>query len=163
MIEVHLNLFVGDEIDERRLSREPGWFFIHACKEPYHRRALGYTGRAAPKNHPEYLIARREGHLILNLVDVDDVNYVADEIVDAALEAIHRNLGSAKVLLHCNQGQSRSPSIALLYLRRHTDRFTGVALADALQTFQTLYPPYAPARGMADYVRLNWDRYQFVD
>lgn len=163
MIEVHPNLFVGDEIDEQRLCREPGWFFIHACKEPYHRRALGYTGRAAPKDHPEYLIARRDGHLILNLVDVDDVNYIAVEIVDAALEAIHRNLGSAKVLLHCNQGQSRSPSIALLYLTRHTDRFAGMALSDALKTFQTIYPPYSPARGMVDYVRLNWDRYHFVD
>ncbi len=163
MIEVHPNLFIGNEGDEQRLRREPGWFFIHACKEPYHRQALGYTGRAASKDHPEYLIACRDDRLILNLVDVTDVNYIAAEIVDAALQAIHRNLGSAKVLLHCNQGQSRSPSIALLYLRRHTNRFTGMALTEALQIFQTLYPPYSPARGMADYVRLNWDRYQVVD
>ncbi|WP_026789804.1 phosphatase [Pleomorphomonas oryzae] len=163
MIEIHSNLFVGDEKDEQHLCREPGWFFIHACKDPYHRRAVGYTGRGAPKDHPEYLIAHRDGHLFLNLVDTNDVAYVPMEIVEAALEAIHRNLGTTKVLLHCNQGQSRSPSIALLYLRRHTNRFAGMAFVEALQTFQLLYPPYSPARGMADYVRLNWDRYQYVD
>lgn len=160
MIEVHPGLFVGDEADERRVRGEPGWFFIHACKEPYHRQALGYTGRAAAKDHPEYLIARRDGRLILNLVDVADVNYVAAEIVDTAIEAIHANLGDSKVLLHCNQGHSRSPSIALLYLCRYTDRFAGVGLDDALVAFRALYPSYAPARGMADYVRLNWNRYQ---
>ena len=162
MLEVHPGLFVGDEADERRVHGEPGWFFVHACKEPYHRQALGYTGRAASKDHPEYLIARRDGRLILNLVDVADANYVAAEIVDAALATIHAQLDNTKVLLHCNQGQSRSPSIALLYLSRYTDRFSGMGVDDAVAAFLKLYPPYAPARGMADYVRLNWARYQFA-
>lgn len=123
MLEVHSGLFVGDEADERHARGEPGWFFVHACKEPYHRQALGYTGRAASKDDPEYLIARRDGRLILNLVDVADVNYVAPEIIDTALDVIHAQLNSTKVLLHCNQGQSRSPSIALLYLSRYTVRW----------------------------------------
>lgn len=161
MLEVEPGIFVGDEADERRVRDEPGWFFIHACKEPYHRQALGYSGRAASKDHPEYLIARRDDRLILNLVDVADVNYVAAEIVDAALEAIREHLDHSKVLVHCNQGQSRSPSIALLYLSRYTDRFAGMDVDDAIAAFREIYPPYAPARGMADYVRLNWARYQF--
>jgi len=28
-----------------------------------------------------------------------------------------------------------------------------------LLAFQALYPSYAPAKGMADYVMLNWEKY----
>lgn len=102
MIEVHKNLFVGGEGDEQQVRSLAGWFVIHACKEPYHRQALGYSGRAANKDHPEYLIAHRPGRLILNLVDVADVNFIGAALVDAALAAIHENLPSQKVLVHCN-------------------------------------------------------------
>lgn len=159
MIEVCPNLYVGSEIDEQRVRGQAGWFFIHACKEPYHRQVLGYTGRAAAKTHPEYLIARRNGRLILNLVDVDDPGYIAPEIIDAALEAIRDNIQSSKILLHCNQGQSRSPGIALLYLLKHTDLVGQQDMTAAVVAFRAIYPPYAPARGMAEYIRLNWRRY----
>ena len=159
MIEVCPNLHVGSEQDEQRIRGQAGWFFIHACKEPYHRQALGYTGRAAAKTHPEYLIARRNGRLILNLVDVDDPTYISPEIIDATLEAIRGNIQHAKILLHCNQGQSRSPGIAFLYLLKSTDLLPQNDIAAAITAFRTIYPPYAPARGMAEYIRLNWHRY----
>ncbi len=162
MIEVCPNLHVGSERDEQSLRGQVGWFFIHACKEPYHRQALGYTGRAAAKTHPEYLIALRNGRLILNLVDVDDPSYISPEIIDAALEAIRDNIQQRRILLHCNQGQSRSPGIALLYLLRHTDRLAPTDMAAAIAAFHTIYPPFAPARGMAEYIRLNWHRYARV-
>ena len=159
MIEVCRNLYVGSQHDEETIRAQPGWFFIHACKDPYHRRALGYTGQGAPKTHPEYLIARREGRLILNLVDVDNVNYIPPVIIDAALDAIRDNIGSSKILLHCNQGQSRSPSIAFLYLLKYSNLLPQNDINAALAAFCTLYPPFAPARGMADYVQINWRRY----
>lgn len=159
MIEVFPNLHVGSEQDEQQIRGAPGWFVIHACKEPYHRQALGYSGRAAAKDHPEYLIARRPGRLILNLVDVDKVDYIGAEIVDAALAAIHERISSSKILVHCNQGASRSPSLALLYLAKHTDMFDGLTVDAALAAFRAIYPHYNPVRGMADYVRLNWQRY----
>jgi len=72
MIEIYPNLYIGNEDDyESKVRSETGWCVVHACKDPYHRQALGYTGRAAPKEHPEYLIARRDNQLILNLVDAD--------------------------------------------------------------------------------------------
>jgi predicted protein tyrosine phosphatase len=133
---------------------------VHACKDPYHRQALGYTTHAAPKGHPEYLIAARLGRLILNLIDADKVAFIPPEIIDTGLAAIHANIGAAKVLVHCNQGFSRSPTIALLYLAKHTDQFRGMDSASAVQEFRRRYPAYAPARGMSDYVRLNWGKYQ---
>jgi hypothetical protein len=159
MIEVHHHLFVGSQDDEVSTRGQSGWFIVHACKEPYHRQALGYTGRAASKDHPEYLIARRPGRLILNLVDAADVNYIPAQIIDAALGDIHQNIASSKVLVHCNQGMSRSPTIAFLYLLKFSDVFRRRDHDEDARDFLKIYPPYAPAQGMADYVRLNWVKY----
>ncbi len=160
MIEVYPNLFVGAQSDEELVRSSPEWFIIHACKEPYHRDALGYMGRAASKDNPEYLIAKRPGRLVLNLVDAPDVAYIPDEIIDRALETILGEIGTTKILVHCNQGMSRSPTIALLYLAKFTTRFSGLKFSDAIAAFKEIYSPYNPGQGMADYARINWSRYQ---
>lgn len=156
MIEVHQNLFVGDAVNEAEVRGKEGWFVISASKEPWHRKALGYTERAAPKDHPEYLIAIRPKHLILNLVDAADPAYIPDEIVTMAIATMHLHLGDHKVLVHCNQGLSRSPTLALLYLAQRTERFKGLDYQRSVEQFRTIYPSYAPARGMAEYARAHW-------
>lgn len=159
MIEVMKNLFVGSQEDEAKIRGQSGWYIIHACKEPYHRQALGYSGRGAPKAHPEYLIASRPGRLVLNIVDVADVAYIPPVIIDAAIAAIHQNIGASKILVHCNQGLSRSPTIALLYLAKYADSYRAMDFPTAAEEFRQSYPAYAPAAGMSDYARLNWVKY----
>lgn len=162
MIEVHPALFVGAETDyEMDRSRfSSGWAIIHACKEPYHRQALGYTGRGAPKTHPEYLIARRGNRLILNLVDVDNPAFIPDEIMEAAVKFIHSELsGGQRVLVHCNQGLSRSPGIAMLFLASHTNRLSRSSFELALTAFREIYPPFSPAPGISGWLRRRWTRW----
>lgn len=161
MIEIYPNLFIGDEHDyESRVRHQPGWCIVHACKEPYHRQALGYTQRAAPKTHPEYLIARRGTRLILNLVDAPDPAYIPKEIIDAALEFIGINLSSGnRVLVHCNEGCSRSASIGLLFLAKYTDKLPKGDFFTAETLFRSLYPPYNPKSGMRGFMMGNWHHY----
>jgi predicted protein tyrosine phosphatase len=158
MIEIYPNLYIGNQDDyELKVARQPDWAVVHACKEPYHRQALGYTGRAASKTHPEYLIARRENRLILNLVDVDNPAYIPKEITDAALTFVHEQLSSGtKVLVHCNQGGSRSPSIGLLYLAKFTDKLSTSSFTEAENSFRSLYPPYDPAVGIRGFMIQHW-------
>jgi predicted protein tyrosine phosphatase len=158
MTEVYPGLFVGEQASyESGVRAESDWAVVHACKEPYHRQALGYRGRAAPKNHPEYLIARRDNRLILNLVDADDPAYIPADIMDAAVMFIHEHLSAGRrVLVHCNQGLSRSPAIAMLYLGTHTDRLSRDSFEQALTSFRGLYPPFTPARGVLGFLRGRW-------
>lgn len=156
MKEVYTNLFVGSQHDEENLRNRDEWFVVHACKEPYHRQALGYTERGAPKGHPEYLLAKRENCLILNLVDVANPQYIPLEIMDTAVETIHEYIENKKILVHCNQGMSRSPSIALLYLAKYTEVFTGLSIEDARAKFRNLYPNYNPANGVDKFIQAHW-------
>lgn len=155
MKEIYPNLFIGSEDDYKFLSYNlDGWYIIHACKEPYHRNALGYTGRAAPKDHPEYLMAERGDHLILNLVDAPDPLFIPKEIIDKALDAINDRVPDRKVLVHCNQGMSRSAVIGMLYLRSKgllPDDFM-----EAERKFLEIYPFYTPNNGMRMYALNNW-------
>lgn len=152
MKEVARNLFVGDAADYASVCDNPEWFIISAAKEPWHRYAVGYSGRAAAKDDPEYLMAKRDNHLILNLVDANDPAYVSDQIIDAALDAIDEHIGTQKVLVHCNQGGSRSPTIAMLWLAERGE-LRGVEPDSIPDKFTALYPAYLPAKGMWLYAR----------
>lgn len=161
MIEIFPNLFVGAEDDyDLNVRHQSGWRIVHACKEPYHRQALGYSGRAAAKTHPEYLIARREHRLILNLVDVPDPTFIRKEIIDAALTFVDESLAAGlNTLVHCNKGESRAPSIGLLYLISRTDKLPVVSLIEAENAFRGMYPAYNPAAGMRGFMEIHFDKY----
>ncbi len=160
MIEIYPNLFIGTAEDyEFQVKGQPDWMVVHACKEPYHRNELGYTSRGAPKGDPEYLIARRGNRLILNLVDAPDPDYIPKEIIDAALNFIAAGLAqSRKVLVHCNLGESRSPSIGMLYLASSTSKLPK-DFASAEQSFRQIYPSYNPSSGMRGFLIKHWTGY----
>jgi hypothetical protein len=70
MVEIHPSLFIRSQHDyEVAVRWEAGWSVVQAAVEPYHCRALGCTGRSAPEDHPEFLVAPRGDVLILNLLD----------------------------------------------------------------------------------------------
>ena len=117
MTEIFKDVFVGNQEDfEDRVKGNEGWSVVHACKEPYHRIAVGYKGRACSKDNPEYLIAKRGDELMLNLIDTENPEWVSPLIIDEAMEFIGSALkNNKKVLVHCNQGQSRSAVIGLLF------------------------------------------------
>lgn len=162
MREIAPNLFVGSALalakaDNGSNGIADDWFVVSAAKEPFHREAIGYTGRALDKEHPEYLMARRPNRLILNLVDVPDPAYIREEIVTEALRSIDDALADGKkVLVHCNQGQSRAPTLGLMWLRQSDPAYAGLTFDEGIELFRTAYPDYAPAGGMEGYARAHW-------
>ncbi len=161
MKEVYPNLFVGSQIDyEEIVAGQEGWMVLHACKEPYHRQALGYSGRAAPRDNPEYLVARRGNRLILNMVDVDNPDFFDKGMIDAGLNFIDEALQNhKKILIHCNLGESRSPSIALLYMASRLGVLPCESLQIAEIEFKKKYPEFNPKPGILGFLEKNWDYY----
>ena len=153
MIEVYPNLFVGSQVDyESNPALFDNWCVVHACKEPYHRNALGYTGRGAPKDSPYYLFLYDDKrHLILNIVDTDDPRFFDDKMIDEVIDYCINGLKNGKqVLIHCNQGESRAPSLAILVLRKI--RYYKGTFEEALINFKSK-SFYNPNRGMFEYIR----------
>lgn len=157
MKEIIENLFIGNQSDYESLINKSDFFVVHACKEPYHRATLGYTGRGAPKNHPEYYFAYRGNRLICNLVDAHDYKYIPTIIIGEALKFIDLNLKKGnKVIVHCNQGMSRSAIIGMLYLKQIGN--LGDDFETAEQEYIKIYPNYNPGNGTRTYAYLNWNK-----
>lgn len=124
----------------------PGWKgrYIAAAKEPCHRQALQYTGRGAPKDHPEYLVALRGMGMILNLVDGESPDWIDKGMIQQSLDFI---CPAENTLIACNQGRSRSPSIALMWMLQ-TRQIVAETFYEAEDLFKLLYSDYAPANGI---------------
>ena len=155
MIEVSTNLFIGSEVNcsfEALKDRAT----VHACKNPCHARVLNYRG-SLPQTHPNYLVLEWELDLYLNMVDMDrELSPVyTNPIVQAAMSFIDKNITDRPVVIHCNQGMSRAPSIALLYMAR-TKAIKNDSFEDAVRDFRSTYPAYQPARGISLYMSRNW-------
>ena len=93
-------------------------------------------------------------------MDTHDPAYIHKQIVDAALIFIDKGLAAGRrVLVHCNQGESRGPSLGLLYLASRTDALPRSTLDAAEAKFRQLYPGYLPKEGMRGFLRLHWTEY----
>ncbi len=170
MKQIFKNLYCGNDQDYLNFIKvhipginidQPtnGWSVLHACKESYHRSFVGYTGRGCPKDSPEYLWAERGNRLALNIVDAPKPEFFDKGMIDKALNFIEQRLSEGlKVLVHCNQGESRSPSICLHYLIKH-GIIKGETFEDCEAEFMKVYPEYNPGAGIRSFIQLSLNKY----
>lgn len=160
MIEVEHNIFIGCDADvsEFEANHAEG-AIIHAAKEPYHRQALGYGGRAAPKDSDEYLVAFRDDpyRLCLNLVDSPKPEFIPEECFGAAVQFINtireEEGADYPILINCNQGKSRSVGIYLYFLVKGEDGPN--TLVEAIEYLESLGMDVAMGDGVSGALA-NW-------
>ena len=153
VIKILENLFIGNEND-CFFEEKPDWAAIHCCKSPCHQAIIGYKGSLSP-HHPYYLVYEKGHHLFLNMVD-PPVPLFKPELFTRALNFIDNYSTECKVLVHCNKGESRAPSVGLLYLSKRAKTINGESFLEAAKDFKKIYPYYQPGRGLAIYLNQNW-------
>ena len=153
MIKVSENLYVGNDTSCSMCDAE--WAIVHACKT-CHQKGVGYQGNLNPK-HPAYLVHQVGHHLFLNLVDMEKMFHpnFTHPIMKATFEFLDEQIPQRKVLIHCNQGQSRSAGLALAYMAKKNL----IANADskaAYVEFKKLYAPAQLGKGIGLYLGNFW-------
>ena len=145
-------IWVGSDQDVP-LAQAQGKAIVTLAKHgPYgHAKTLGYGSGAAPQG-PERLWAVRGDHLITNAVDSEAGHPDSYAIFDEAVRyALAMKAEKKDLLIHCNQGQSRAPSVAVAVLMD-----LGLLpknLFSAITEFKKLYPSYAPRGGVMDWLK----------
>lgn len=160
MLEVHPNLFVGSERDCPFASRgtlaTEELAVVHACKSSCHQKAVGYR-RNLPPAHPHYLVLERGNDLFLNMMDPQRPLFMPP-LFERSLEFIENHIKIRKVLIHCNLGNSRSPSLALLYMAKRAKVISDESYRAAVQDFGSIFPGYQPSLGIQIYLSRNWNQ-----
>jgi len=156
MIEVHDRVYVGN-ISSCTLGNSE-LAIVHACKHPCHVNAVGYTGNL-PRDHPNYLTLMTEHDLYLNIIDPDRPLFMPPLFTTFLEFASNHWDEGRRVLVHCNQGESRAPSLAMLLLAKHVGVISNDSYASAKNDFWNIYPAYNPGLGIQRYLSENW--YEF--
>ena len=115
MILVQDKLFVGNDTDCRRSGA--GWAVIHACKNPCHAAAVGYSG-SLPSRHPNYLVFEKGDDLFLNIIDPPAPLFKPESFSAFLTFAKQKTEESKSLLIHCNQGESRSAILGTILSRQ---------------------------------------------
>ncbi|KKM96278.1 hypothetical protein LCGC14_1179700 [marine sediment metagenome] len=162
MYKVTEKLFIGSDADcnyTLEISEQPEfkWATIHACKT-CHKKALGYQGNM-DKNSGLYLVFEKLDNLFLNIVDMQQplLAHYALPIFTAALDFIERKIPQCDILIHCNKGLSRAPTIALLYLAKRLKTISNKSFNEAKQEFLKIIPSYEPCIGSEIFLTNHWE------
>lgn len=142
-------LSVGDLDDYDR----GGFLAYVSATKSVHKDVVG-----AERDHPDYIFKERPHHLILNWVDGPArlYDWSGPEMFTRVNDFIERHLASGnEVLVHCDQGLSRSPTLAMVYLSKRAGVLPE-GFMDAYHAFRSIYPDYQPG-GILDYVKNHWD------
>lgn len=153
MRKVHERLFVGTESD--CFHQGEGWAMVHACKSPCHQRAVGYRGSLS-RSHPNYLVLEEVSNLYLNMIDPPGPLFMPPLFSEFLRFASAQWNGGKHVLIHCNQGESRAPSLALLFLAKVPGVLPAESFDVAKQAYLRVDPAYFPGQGIQTYLRQHW-------
>lgn len=147
MKKVAEGLYVGNDADVVG-AIDKGYAICSVCKHgPFgHSNALGYGGGAAPAG-PNRLWVLNGNHLRVNAIDSAFGHPDGFKALDHALDFVKRMRAIHKpVLVHCNQGKSRAPSVALAALIENGELSSDLDRAG--REFLDLYSRYEPKGGV---------------
>lgn len=142
------------------LGQNPEWSVVSAAKYPWY-------AAIKPKPEfldPEYYVLERGRRLYMNILDTKDSKYFSHALIDPALLFIGIQLmNERKVLVHCDSGEHRSPTIAMLYLSM-VGTLPNIP-DEAVKVLKHLYPHFnvhsesGAETGIYMWVKTHWSEY----
>lgn len=116
-----------------------------------HQTVVGWNGKKfCPKESPYYFYKETANGLFLNLIDTDDIEYIPEIIINKTISFIDEKLiQDEKIFICCSLGESRSPSLALIYM---LDKEI-IEFNNCIEIFKNnYYTKYNPKKGYIDYI-----------
>jgi protein-tyrosine phosphatase len=161
MKDVAPNLYVGT-IGEAHLvrSQQEEWRLVNVAKT-LHYALHGWSTRGKYANHPYYVIHEEPDYISVNWVDGPAAyfNYQNKgvSVTKQIISFIEKHAQSRKILITCDQGISRSPSIAMIYMAKSLHTISDTSFFEAKKDFLEKYPSYQPGQGISEFLTEHWN------
>lgn len=132
-----------------------GWAMVHACKHPCH---SSRCGTRPPASSPHYLSYEDGPELFLNIIDPESAKFFRVELFQRALVWMQAQWEQGKrILIHCNKGESRSASLAMLFAAKVLRALPDTDYDAAWDGYEALTTDeYLPGAGIEAWLRENW-------
>jgi protein tyrosine phosphatase len=152
---LNTNLYLGSKYDLEQTNNSD-WAFVHACKTSH----VDRLGKQS-SDSPYYIMFEEENHLYINWVDAPSpkmFDWQGKGVINfiKVLDFIDSQIKDKKVFVHCDQGQSRSPAVAMLYMSKRMKKIPQDFELSKIE-FAKLYPDYFSGSGITKFIEQNWD------
>ena len=151
------NLYIGSKLDfeslenrtNRSFSSEKGlWVYVHACKS--------YFDKLSPELKKNQRVVEFNKELYLDWLDLPEPDSFKVHDFIQVMDFIDKEIKDNKVLIHCDWGQSRSATLAMVYLSKKLKLLPNEFL-EALSAFKNIYPDYQLPSGISKFVGQSWN------
>lgn len=156
-VKVHSNLWYGD-IEECHASDMDA--VMHCCKNPCH---AAKHGQKPDKNAPFYLCdgfqENGREHMLLNMIDPPAPLFQIEQFEKALRWAREQLVAGRKLMLHCNEGKSRAPSMAIVIAAHLLGIIPNGSYREAVIEFENQTGiEYQPGKGIQIFLKENWEK-----
>lgn len=146
---LNTNLYLGSKNDyyliESEIEDKSDWVFVHCCRSFY---------KNLKQKDTKVIIINKDLYIDWeNLPDTSSFE-ISDFIL--AMDFLDKYIKTNKILIHCDWGQSRSPTLVLVYLAKRLKLIPNTFIG-ALEQFVKIYPDYHLPSGISKFVKLNWN------
>lgn len=144
-IEIAPDVWIGNKVD-----------YINSKKSDQYK----YICATNTKNINPYETTKQvKNVLYLDLIDANDIKYINVDAIDKAILWYHNRKPGDIFIIFCDQGYSRSPTIAaILLLIKGDKRIKAKTFEEFLYKFGLIYPEYKPNKGMLTYLKRSWNQ-----
>lgn len=160
MKQVFDRLFIGD-INDCAAPKPGDMAVIHACKNPCHAAAVG--SQKLPGDHEHYLVKREGWNLYLNMIDPLIPLFKPALFTEAMAFAREAWEAGKTILFHCNKGESRSTSLAMMFIAKYLNEISNDTYAGAMADFEEVAPGVCkPGAGIRTYLTEHWHEFDMT-
>lgn len=148
IVEIYENLGYADEKDcFHAVDNELA--VVHACKHPCFINCKNTLDNK--------LFAIEDNNLYLNMID-PPLPMFSVGLFTAFIDFVDERINDMPVLVHCNKGLSRSPSLCLVYMAKRFGTLPDDSYESAKVEFEKEYK-YRPGQGIQIWLSKNWNKF----